>query len=144
MQDKTLPPGDTVIGLAEETASITKRLVVDGQVRVTIETGAESATLRDNLRQHCVEVERVPVGRLLEVGEEPPATRQEDDTLVIPVLEETAVLVKCLVLREEVRLRFASTVKPFEQQVVLRRETARIERDPSPHTHHDPERVEPT
>jgi stress response protein YsnF len=50
--------------------------------------------------------------------------------LIIPLVEETAVVVKRLVLREEVRLRFIPTEVPFEEEVALRRQRATIERVP--------------
>jgi stress response protein YsnF len=61
-------------------------------------------------------------------GEPPPPSREEGDTLVIPVVEEVAVVVKRLVLREEVRLRFVHTEEPFEAEVALRRQEATVER----------------
>ena len=76
------------------------------------------------LRGRGVEVERVAVGRTLAEGETPPQTREEGDTLIIPVVEEMAVVVKRLVLREEVRLRFVNTEVPFEQEVGVRRQRA--------------------
>jgi stress response protein YsnF len=47
---------------------------------------------------------------------------------VIPIVEETAVVVKRLVVREEVRLRFAPTERPFEETVEVRRQSATVER----------------
>jgi stress response protein YsnF len=55
---------------------------------------------------------------------------EEGDTLVVPIVEEVAVVVKRLVLREEVRLRFAPTERPFEQAVDVRRQRAAVERVP--------------
>ncbi|MBX9699848.1 MAG: YsnF/AvaK domain-containing protein [Acetobacteraceae bacterium] len=138
MSDKTsLPPRPaddvTVIPLAEETASITKRVAETGRVRVSVVADQVPALLRETLHSRRVEVERVAVGRVLAEGEPPPASREEGNTLVIPILEETAVVVKRLVLREEVRLRFLTEEAPFEEQVSLRRETAVVERlSPSP------------
>ena len=54
----------------------------------------------------------------------------EGDTLVIPIVEETAVVVKRLVVREEVRLHFVPTERPFEQAVDVRRQHATVERVP--------------
>ena len=41
-----------------------------------------------------------------------------------------AVVVKRLVLREEVRLRFVPTERPFEEAVEVRRQHATVERVP--------------
>ena len=50
--------------------------------------------------------------------------------LVIPVFEEVAVVVKRLVLREEVRLHFLPTEQPFGETVEVRRQRAAVERVP--------------
>ena len=126
-----IPPGEIVIPLAEETIAISKRQVEVGQVRVSLTTDVEQMVARETLRGRRVEVERVAVGRTLAEGETPPQTREEGDTLIIPVVEEMAVVVKRLVLREEVRLRFVHTEAPFEQEVAVRRQQATVERIPS-------------
>jgi stress response protein YsnF len=123
-----IPPGETVIPLVEETIAISKRQVELGQVRVSLTTDVEQMVARETLHGRRVEVERVAVGRTLAEGETPPQTREEGDTLVIPVVEEVAVVVKRLVLREEVRLRFVQTEVPFEQEVDVRRQRATVER----------------
>ena len=123
-----IPPDETVIPVAEETIAISKRQVEVGQVRVSLTTDVEQMVAREMLRGRRVEVERVAVGRTLAEGETPPQTREEGDTLIIPVVEEMAVVVKRLVLREEVRLRFVQTEVPFEQEVDVRRQRATVER----------------
>ena len=125
-----VPPGETVIPLAEETAAISKREVETGRVQVALTTEAETVVVRETLRGRRVEVERVPVGRTLAEGEAAPAPHEEGDTLVVPVVEEVAVVVKRLVLREEVRLRFVPTKRPFEEEVEVRRQRATVERVP--------------
>jgi len=125
-----IPPGETVIPLAEETIAISKRQVELGQVRVSLTTDVEQMIARETLRGRRVEVERVAVGRTLAEGEAPPQTREDGETLIIPVVEEMAVVVKRLILREEVRLRFVQTEVPFEQEVDVRRQQAMVERVP--------------
>jgi stress response protein YsnF len=131
MPEEPTPPAETVIPLVEETVSISKREVETGQVRVSLSTDVEQAIVHETMRGRRVEVERVAVDRLLAEGEAPPQTREEGDTLIIPLIEETAVVVKRLVLREEVRLRFIPTEVPFEEEVALRRQRATVERVPS-------------
>src|SRR3954462_2545540 len=126
-----MPPGETVIPVAEETIAISKRQVEVGQDRVSLTTDVEQMVARETLRGRRVEVERVAVGRTLAEGETPPQTREDGDALIIPVVEEMAVVVKRLVLREEVRLRFVHTEAPFEQEVAVRRQKAAVERVPS-------------
>ena len=124
------PLGEVVIPLAEETVTVSKREVETGRVQVALTTETQTAIARETLRGRRVETERVPVGRTLAEGEAPPQSREEGDTLVVPVFEEVAVVVKRLVLREEVRLRFLPTERPFEETVEARRQCAAVERVP--------------
>jgi stress response protein YsnF len=124
------PLGEVVIPLAEEAVSVTKREVDTGRVQVALTTQVETVIARETLRGRRVEVERVPVGRTLAEGEAAPVPHEEGDTLVIPIVEETAVVVKRLVVREEVRLRFVPTETQFEQAVDVRRQHATVERVP--------------
>jgi len=124
------PPGEVVVPLAEETLAVSKREVETGRVQVALTTEIETVVARETLRGRRVEVERVPIGRTLDEGEAPPRSREEGDTLVVPLVEETAVVVKRLVVREEVRLRFVPTEEPFEEAVEVRRQRATVERAP--------------
>ena len=124
------PLGEVVILLAEEAVSVTKREVDTGRVQVALTTETQTVVAREILRGRRVEVERVPVGRTLAEGEAAPVPHEEGDTLVVPIVEETAVVVKRLVVREEVRLRFVPTEQPFEQAVDVRRQHATVERVP--------------
>lgn len=118
-------PGETVIPLAEERAAVAKREVETGRVRVALTTETETVIARETLRGRRVEIERVPVNRMLPDGEPAPQSREEGDTLVIPVVEEVAVVVKRLVLGEEVRPRFVQTEEPFAREVAVRRQRDR-------------------
>ena len=122
------PLGEVAIPLAEETVTVSKREVETGRVQVALTTEIETVIARETLRGRRAEVERVPVGRTLAEGEAAPVAHEEGDTLVIPVVEETAVVVKRRVVREEVRLRFVPTERPFEQAVEVRRQHATVER----------------
>ena len=124
------PLGAVVFPLAEEAVTVAKREVETGRVQVALTTEIETVVAREVLRGRRVEVERVPVGRTLAEGEAAPVPHEEGDTLVIPVVEESAVVVKRLVVREEVRLRFVPTERPFEEAVEVRRQHATVERVP--------------
>ena len=73
-----------------------------------------------------VEIERVPIGRTIEVV---PSISQEGDTTIIPVVEEIVVVERRLVLKEEVRIRRVSTKKEHQETVVLRQQEALITRE---------------
>ena len=66
------PLGETAIPLAEERATVAKREVETGRVRVTLTTETETVTARETLRGRRVEIERVPVSRVLADGEPAP------------------------------------------------------------------------
>jgi stress response protein YsnF len=119
---------EVVIPVAEESISLSKHEVETGRVRVALSTDVETVIVRETLRGHRIEVERVPLNLALPDGEPAPQSRQEGDTLIIPVLEERPVVVKRLVVTEEVRLRFVSAEMPFEEKLSVRRQEATVDR----------------
>lgn len=122
---------EAVLPLLEEALRVGKRRVQTGRVRVSIATEAEEHLVRETLRSERAEVERLAIGRELAEGEAVPTTRREEDgTLVVPVLEEMLVVERRLVLREEIRLRLIATEEAVEETVTLRRQHAEVERLP--------------
>lgn len=115
---------EEVIPIAEERARIEKRDRVVGRVRVRTETREEDVELLDTLRSSRVEVERVPVNAFVD---EPPEVREEGNVTIIPVLEE--VLVRRLVLREEIHVRRIDEEREVRETVRLRTQEPVIERD---------------
>ena len=132
--DAEKPIGSTeevVLPLIEEALRVGKRRVETGRMRVSVATDIEERLVRETLRSERVEVERVAVGRELATGEPAPLVRREEDgTLVVPVLEEVLVIERRLVLREEIRLRTIAAEDTVEQPVTLRRQRAEVERLP--------------
>lgn len=113
------------IPLVEEKLSVGIREVETGRVRIRTLVDEHVELARADLSREKVEVERVPVGREIDVL---PSIREEGDTLIVPVVEEVLVVEKRLWLREEVRLTRTRTVEPFEAPVTLRRTEAVVER----------------
>jgi len=66
----------------------------------------------------------VPVGRVVS---EAPQTRQEGDTLIVPILEEVLVVEKRLMLKEELHIRKQSSERTERQTIRLRSEQVKIE-----------------
>ena len=93
--------------------------------RVSLRTETADVPVSEELRTESVEVERVPVDRIVA---EPPAARVEDGVTIVPVVEE--VLVRQFRIVEEVRLvpRVETTV--HEETVTLRRQEAVVEEAP--------------
>lgn len=118
--------------LAAERATVAKRTVETGGLRVRVVTERHQEPLQAELRTESVSLERVEVGRELRPDEAPPQPRQEEGgaLLVVPVLEEVLVVEKRLVLREELRIRRHATTETVKTSVTIRRQRAEIEHLP--------------
>lgn len=116
---------EEVIPLVEEIVHLGKRTAETGRVRVSLTTETVEETLRETLRSRRAEIERVPLGR--EVSEAP-ATRQEGNVIIVPVVEEVLVVVRRLVLKEEIRLRLIDSEESVEQPTQRRVQRATVER----------------
>ena len=122
MRDKR---DDQTLLVVEEAAEIHKQRTVTGRVRVSTRTELVEEMARATLDQESVEVERVPIGREVDVA---PAIRTEGEVTIIPVLEEVLVVEKRLLLKEELHIRRRVTSEASEIPIKLRKQTAQIER----------------
>lgn len=123
---------EAVLPLVEEVLRLGKRRVETGRVRISVSTTADEHLVQETLRSERAEVEHVQVNRDLLEGEAAPVARWEDDgTLVVPIVEEVLVIVRRLVLREEVWLRLVAKDELVEQPITLRRQYATVERLPA-------------
>lgn len=131
--------GETVVPVVAEEVTIGREQVETGRVRIAKHVHEHEEVVDVPGFTEEVEVERVPIGRILDG---PVEARYEGDTLVIPVMEETLVVQKRLLLKEELRVTRRRRETHDPQRVILRREEAQVERlDPeegSTATHHDP------
>ena len=114
-----------VVPVIVEELEVQKRIVETGKVRITKivherETIVDEPFLRDE-----VEVERVLIDRVVDA---PVPVRYEDDTMIVPIMEEVLVIEKRLVLKEELYIRKRRVETHGPQQVRLRSEEARVER----------------
>ena len=113
-----------VIPVLREELKVSKREVETGRVVVHKTVSERDENVEMLLRRTDVSVERVPVGRTVT---EAPASREEGDVLIIPVMEEVLVVEKRLILKEELHIRKTTTERTAHEVVRLRTETARIE-----------------
>ncbi len=131
-------PGDTVAAItpkADETAIMSlaaEEVVVSKRVRRTLVRASRTTSFRDqaveaDLNHEQVVIERVAIGRIVDAV---PPVRQEGAITIIPVVEEEVVVVRRLVLKEEVHLRRVRTTVPFTETVSLRRQTVSVTRTP--------------
>lgn len=114
-----------VIEIVSEEASVEKRDVVTGKVRVSTRTRTRSEPVAAVLNEEHVTVERVPINRDVDAA---PEVRTEGDLTIIPVVEEVLVVEKRLVLREELHVRRTVSQHPVETEIALREQYAVIER----------------
>lgn len=115
---------ETRVPLVEERLDVRKEEVETGRVRLASRVEEEEKRIRDVLARNDVRVERRPVDRIFD---EPPAMREEEGRLVVPVYEE--VVVKRWRVREEVHLVTKRRQEPYEETVTLRRNRVEVERD---------------
>ena len=126
-KDEQDPLDQEVIPLHAEQVSIGKRQVVTGRVGISTVTHSREELVEQLLRKERVEVERVPVGQVVQ---EVPQVREEGDVTIIPVVEEMVFVERRLVLKEEVRIRRIHETQNYQECVVLRRQEAAITRVP--------------
>ena len=115
----------TVIPLIEEELDVQKRVVETAKVRVTKVVHEQETLVDEPLFQDEIEVERVLIDRVVDG---PLPVRYEDDTMIVPIMEEVLVIEKRLVLKEELHIHKRRVETHQPQQVTLRREEVRVER----------------
>ncbi|MBJ3786994.1 YsnF/AvaK domain-containing protein [Devosia sediminis] len=120
MQD----PSST-LEIVSERATLAKREVVTGKVRVETRTEHHDELVTAALRSEAVDVERVPVNREVD---EAPAIRTEGDVTIVPIVEEILIVEKRLVLKEELHIRRTVSHETVETSIDLREQHAVIER----------------
>jgi uncharacterized protein (TIGR02271 family) len=113
-----------VVELREERLVAQKQLVELGEVVVRTTVDDVPGHLEVDALREEVEVEHVPVGEVVTERSEP---WEEDGVLVIPMYEEQLVVVKRLVLREELRVRRVGTVQRQVFEDTLRKERLVVE-----------------
>ena len=113
-----------VIPVVEETLRVEKREYESGRVLVHKTVTERDEVAEVLLRQQDLIVERVPIGHAVS---EAPQTRQDGDTLIVPILEEVLVVEKRLFLKEELHIRKHSSERTEQHTVRLRTEHVEIE-----------------
>ena len=119
------PVEEAVLELAAEEVAVSRRTVQGQTVRIATTTRLREQQVAEELARETVEVERVAVGRIVDAT---PATRDEGDVTIIPVMEEVLVVERRLVLKEEIRIRRIRTTEVHRETVQLRQQSATITR----------------
>lgn len=113
-----------VMPLAVEDVMMSKR-VRRTLVRASRTTSSRSEAVEVDLKQEQVVIERVPVGRVVDAV---PPVRQEGDVTIMSVVEEELVVVRRLVLKEEVHIRRVQTTVSHAETVTLRQQHVSVTR----------------
>lgn len=114
-----------ILPVVEERAEIRKQLVETDRVSVNVTPRVDVRDVPLDTMREELHVERVAINRYVD---QPPATRQEGNVTVIPVLEEVLVVEKRLLLKEEVRITKRQHVETERRRVELRRDKVEIVR----------------
>ena len=115
--------------MVEETAVVRKERVATETVRLRKRVHEDEEVLDVPVQTEAAEVERVPVGRWIEV---PAVVCHEGSTTVYPVVEEVLLTEKRLRLVEEVRVTLRQTTHSVRRQIGLRREEIVVDRETAP------------
>jgi uncharacterized protein (TIGR02271 family) len=126
MPDQERQPEDLRIPLHAEEVSVSRREIKMANVQIALVTGTREQPIDEELTHVRVEIERVPIGRTVEVA---PPIRHEEDITIIPVVEEVVVVERRLVLKEEIRVWRVSTKERHQETVVLRQQEAVVTRE---------------
>ena len=118
---------ELVIPVAREELRVGTRRVDTGRgVRLHKTVSEQTRHIEQALQCDALEVRRVPVDKIVPLSEAP-ATRQEGDTLIVPVLEEILVVEKRLRIKEEIHIIRGTRQETHAGTVVLRAEQVSIE-----------------
>jgi uncharacterized protein (TIGR02271 family) len=122
----TNEPDEQRVPVIEERVRVNKRTVQTGLVKVSTAVNERIEHLQEELLSETVDVQRVVIDREVSA---PPEIRQEGEVLIIPVVEERAVVVKRWVLKEEIHLRKRRQSNTADIPVTLRSTSVSIERE---------------
>ena len=117
-----------VIPLSDEFLDVAIKQVVTGTVDVSTVTRTREVAVDEVLTRHTATAERVAIGRIVEAA---PDIREENGVLIIPVIEEVAVVEKRLFLKEEIRIHRGSSTHHHRETVTLRRQEVVVQRTPA-------------
>ena len=117
-----------VLRLFAEDAAVSREVVETGRVRVAKVTRTRDHLIDELVAHTRFEVNRVPIGRLIDTM---PPIKEDGDLTIVPIVEETVVVERRLMLKEEVHIRRVQTNERYQQTVKLRYQTAEVTRTPA-------------
>ena len=118
---------ETVTTLVEEEVAVSKHVVPTRRIQISRLTRQHEQLVDELLTREHVEIERIPIGKPVDVM---PSVREEQDSIVIPVVDEILTIERQLILREEVRIRRVKSTERYQERVILHTQEAVIRRWP--------------
>ena len=112
------------IPVVDETATVSKRWISAGKVRVSTIAEDRQEDVDATLESDVVDVVRVAIDRVVDHS---PEIRTEGDVTIVPVLEEVIFVEKKLVLKEELHIRRRSETETVHVPITLRRQRVVVE-----------------
>ena len=119
--------GTLAVPKVEEEAQVDIRKVDAGGVRIHKTVNERPQRIDEHLLHDAVEVKHVPIDTIVALSDAP-GTRQEGDTLIVPILEEVLVVEKRCRIKEEIHITRRQRALHHVETVVLRSEDVTIER----------------
>jgi uncharacterized protein (TIGR02271 family) len=119
------PVGGTHFPLYAEDLTVSKRQIAGGRVQVSTVTSEDAIFVDETLNHERVQIDRIPIGRQVDAV---PPVRQEGDTTILSVVEESIVIERRLILKEEVHIRRIHVSERHQEAVILRKQEAVITR----------------
>ncbi len=120
-----LPVEETHFPLYAEDLTVSKRQIAGDVVQVGTITRENEYFVDETLNHKRVQIDRIPIGRQVDAV---PPIRQEGDTTVLSVVEETVVVERRLILKEEIHIRRLHVSERHQEAVILRKQEAVITR----------------
>ena len=120
-----LPVGETHFPLYAEDLTVSKRQIAGDMVQVSTITRENESFVDETLNHERVQIDRIPIGRQVDAV---PPVRQEGDTTILSVVEETIVVERRLILKEEIHIRRLHVSERHQEAVILRKQEAVITR----------------
>ncbi|MEO7578941.1 MAG: YsnF/AvaK domain-containing protein [Massilia sp.] len=131
MAAESIPPagtGSVVIPVHQEELRVDTRQVDAGRgVRIHKHVTERPQQVDEILHADVIDVRHVVVDKIVAL-DDAPASRQEGDTLIIPVLEEVLVVERRLRIKEEIHITTTEREERHSETVLLKSEEVEIER----------------
>lgn len=119
--------GALTVPLVQEAVRVEVREVETGGVRVHKTVSEHPHQIDEQLLHDEVNVKHVPIDKIVSLSDAP-QSRQEGDTLIVPILEEVLVVEKKCRIKEEIHITRSQRTEQHAETVVLRSEDITIER----------------